>query len=565
MLIDACPTREDYVFAVCSFEDNWRVKSIPSREFNKKSKQWDIPVIPVNIDYLRQNFTKGEFTPAAIDRLRNAVNQKPVSAEFDGRYPGNPMAHQQQACRLAYNKPAFFFAHAMGAGKTYTMLTLAADLFTRGAIDGMLVVCPATIRRDVWLPETAKWLGLLDVPYAPLVVEPGMNERQLRAWKQKVSEGNFGIMICSVQSMSNATQRSFKIAQEFLRHKRVVMAVDESSRIKNHDTKRTENVIELGQDAKIRWCATGTKITQGIHDLYAQFRFLDWRIIGQKSFYTFRNRYCQMGGFEGKQIIAYNRVDELMGLIKDYIHVVRKQDANDLPPKTYQVRTVEAAAEQKKMYLQLKNKLETEYAGEPLNVQNALDRMVRYQQIAGGNFPYIADRVKIVDKEGKAKVKKIWKTKPIANPKLKELLEIIDGTDDSTIIWCVFTAEIQAIYEALESIYPGRVATYYGKTLNRSEAKEGFQSGKYRFLIANQQTASMGLTLTKATLVIYFSNSFSYEDRVQSEDRAHRTGQVNSVHYIDILSDLPIDKDIRQALDKKQNMATFVSDRLRSS
>jgi SNF2 family DNA or RNA helicase len=565
MLIDACPVREDHVFAVCSFEENWRIKSIPSYEFNKKSKQWDIPIIPVNIDYLRQNFTKGEFTPAAINRLRGAASQKPASAEFAGKYPGNPMAHQQQACRLAHNKPAFFFAHAMGAGKTYTMLTLAADLFTRGVIDGMLVICPATIRSDVWLPETAKWLEPLGVSYAPLVVDPKMTDSRLRTWKQDVAQGRFGVMICSVQSMSNATQRSFKIAQEFLRNKRVVMAVDESSRIKNHDTKRTENIIELGQDAKIRWCATGTKITQGIHDLYAQFRFLDWRIIGQKSFYTFRNRYCQMGGFEGKQIIAYNRVDELMGLIKDNIHVVRKQDANDLPPKTYQVRTIEAAAEQKKMYLQLKNKLETEYEGEPLNVQNTLDRMVRYQQIAGGNFPYVADRVKVVDKEGKAKIKKIWKTTPIANPKLVELLEIIDGTDDSTIIWCVFTAEIQAIYKALESAYPGRVATYYGQTENRSESVTGFQSGKYRFMIANQKTASMGLTLTKATLVIYFSNSFSYEDRIQSEDRAHRTGQVNSVHYVDILSDLPIDKDIRQTLDKKQNMATFVSDRLRSS
>jgi SNF2 family DNA or RNA helicase len=564
MLIDIAPTRGDYVSATCDHEENWRVKSIPSCEFNKKTKKWDIPTIPLNIDHLRSNFTRAEFTPAAIDRLRAAV-KPPDSAVFDGRYPGTPMEHQRQACQLAHNKPAFFFAHAMGAGKTYTMLTLAADMFTRGVITGMLVICPATIRRDVWLPEMAKWLSLLDVPYAPLVVEPKMTDRQLRAWEQEMARGRFGIMVCSVQSMSNATQRSFKVAKEFLHHERVVMAVDESSRIKNHDTKRTENIIELGQGALVRWCATGTKITQGIHDLYAQFRFLDWRIIGQKSFYTFRNRYCQMGGFEGKQIVSYSRVDELMGLIKDSIHVVRKQDANDLPPKTYQIRTVEAAPEQKRMYQQLKNSLETEYAGEPLNVQNALDRMIRYQQIAGGNFPYIAYRVKTADKKGRVKVKKIWETKPIANPKLAELLEIIDGTDDSVIIWCVFTAEIKAVWEALESAYPGRVTTYYGKTLDRTKSVEGFQSGKYRFMVANQQTASMGLTLTKATLVVYFSNSFSYEDRIQSEDRAHRTGQVNSVHYIDILSDLPIDKDIRQALDKKQNMATFVSDRLRSS
>ena len=114
----------------------------------------------------------------------------------------------------------------------------------------------------------------------------------------------------------------------------------------------------------------------------------------------------------------------------------------------------------------------------------------------------------------------------------------------------------------LARIAPNQVVTYYGKTIDRTNSIYRFQEGDARIMVANQATAGMGLTLTAATVAIYFSNSFSFEDRVQSEDRCHRTGQTKSVTYIDLLSDLPIDDDIQQALAQKKSMATFVADRL---
>ena len=182
--------------------------------------------------------------------------------------------------------------------------------------------------------------------------------------------------------------------------------------------------------------------------------------------------------------------------------------------------------------------------------------MTRYQQIAGGYFPYRDE-----DQN--------WTVKPISgkNPKMDELGEILSELDCTrkTIIFARFRAEVDAIFNYLYENHTQWVLPYHGGITpqERDMNAERFQwEAKFRFFVATQQTAGLGLTLTAADTVIYYSNSFSYEERVQSEDRAHRKGQENKVTYIDLLLDHPIDQAIGEALANKQSMADYVRDRL---
>lgn len=534
----------------CLPEESWRMQGAPAKAWNKGLQAWVLPIRP-NVQYLRDNFRRSEYTDEAIAAIRDAISEPTRAPSVRLDFPGVPMAHQVQAATRAAGREAFFFAHAMGAGKTYTMIALAMSMYRAGMIDAMVVLCPATIMTDVWEGQIQQWTEGTEVE---VCIAKSSTHASTAKFVAQGPSGRMRFLVMSIQAMSSDKGRAFSFARDFMRTHRSVLAVDESSRIKNPKAKRTKNIIELGNYADYRWCATGTKITNGIHDLYSQFRFLDWKIIGHKSYYTFQNRYCRMGGFEGRQIIGYDNVNELLELIGPSIHVIRKEDANDLPPKTYQVRSVEASPEQKKLYAQLANYMEAHDGNATLTVKTMLERMTRYQQLAGGNFPY---------QDGKE-----WTTRPVSgtNPKITELLDLLDDTDESVIIWARFVPEIMAIDAALSVKYGAdAVVTYYGGTEDRKDAIVRFQGKKARFMVANQATAGMGLTLTAATIAVYYSNSFSYEDRVQSEDRCHRTGQTHPVTYIDLLSDLPIDQDIRRALSEKKSMATFVADKLHSA
>lgn len=539
----------------CKYADKWRLDVLPSKAWDVPSKSWIVPIIQPNIEALRSNFKGQEFTPAAIARIKDILAKlQDDYVPFYGNVLATTMLHQRVALDKAHQKNNYFFAHAMGTGKSLTILTLASHLHQEQDLQGLLVICPASIKHDVWEREIKKWLPNLGVQHTYHVLSAGKQAKAMQ-WMERSDPSHLKILVAGVQALSNERQAAYSTCQEFLTRFTSGIMVDESSKIKNYKAGRTRNIIDLGSMAKWRWCGTGTKITQGIHDLYAQFRFLDWQILGHKSFITFRNRYCIMGGFEDRQIVSYKNVDELMKLIGPYIDVVRKEDANELPPKVYQTRTVKATDLQVRLFRELKTFMEANVGDEELSVRSALERMIRYQQLAGGNIPYKTP-------EGE------WRTKPMqVNPKLDELEIVLEETSGKVIIWAVFIPEIEMITKRLKEIYGDKsTVAYYGEVARdeRATAIDRFQNDPdCLFFVANPATAGMGLTLTAATTAIYYSNSFSHEDRVQSEDRNHRTGQKNSVLYIDLFIDLPIDTTIRTALEKKQSISKFVSDSLK--
>jgi SNF2 family DNA or RNA helicase len=355
---------------------------------------------------------------------------------------------------------------------------------------------------------------------------------------------NFPVLVVGVEALSQGN--AFLHVMQFLKGKRAMAIVDESSRIKNYDAIRTERCWEIGEQANHRMALTGTSVTQGLQDLYAQMRFVDPTIIGELSYYSFRNKYCIMGGFEQRKIVGYNNVEELLERIRPYCDVIRKEDMKGMPPKSYQVREVKASPAQVRACKELARDMKTTFGDKTISVQNALEALLRFQQIAGGFEP-----------DG---------TPLPTNPKLTELVALLEDFDGKALIWARYLPELDLIETELEKNWPGSTLKMNGtvKPEDRQPMVDQFQTDpKKRFFIANQSTGGIGLTLTAATLSVYFSNTFSLEDRLQSEDRNHRIGQENAVLYVDLVSDLRVDRMLAVALSQKKSLSDFVQSNLR--
>jgi SNF2 family DNA or RNA helicase len=329
------------------------------------------------------------------------------------------------------------------------------------------------------------------------------------------------------------------------------MAVDESTTIKTPSAKRTKSILALSEIAKYRRILTGSPVTKSPLDLYTQCGFLNEEILGFTSYYAFRSRYAHMvdrnfGGRRVQIVKSYQRLDELSKLLEPYSYRVLKEDCLDLPDKIYIRREVELTEEQLKLYTTMKQMALASLNGKTLTAPNVLTQLMRLHQITCGHFKSDSGELQ-----------------EIKNNRIEELMSILDETEGKAIIWANYIYDIERIVEAIKKEYgDDSVVQYYGAidTDTRQKSIEKFQDPRspVRFFIGNPQTGGYGITLTAASTVIYYSNGYDLEKRLQSEDRAHRIGQKKSVTYIDLIAEKTVDEKIVKALRKKIDIASQV-------
>jgi len=328
--------------------------------------------------------------------------------------------------------------------------------------------------------------------------------------------------------------------------------VDESTTIKNRQAKRTKAICSVGRGAAMRRILTGSPVTKSPMDLFSQMYFLSPKILGFKSYYTFQSRYAvvqrrTMGAHSFNHVVGFRRLDELTDVLEAHSYRVRKEDCLDLPDKVYMKREVELTQEQSDAYTQMRHLALARLAsGELATTQNVLTQIMRLQQICLGHLTDDAGEVH-----------------PIKSNRLNELLDICGELQGKAIIWATWTMDIRSIAEALRNRHDVQaVATLHGETpdSDRQQIVESFQDRQsgLRFLVGHPKTGGFGLTLTAANTVIYYSNSYDLELRIQSEDRAHRIGQENKVTYIDLISPGTIDQKIVEALRSKIKIADTI-------
>jgi SNF2 family DNA or RNA helicase len=349
--------------------------------------------------------------------------------------------------------------------------------------------------------------------------------------------------------------------------------VDESSKIKNHKAVRTKNLLKIAKYAKYRRIATGTPVTQSPLDVYTQFAFLDEEIINIPSYFVFKARYAELvdenshimrhimqrsGARKAPQLVAkdksgkplYKNMDELQAKVNRHAYRVLKKDCLDLPEKLYQRRYFELSDDQQRFYKQIVEDLRIDFEDGQSVTMSKLTAILRLQQVSSGFVTNANDVLMHI-------------CKPDDNPRIQALADELEEVTGKVIIWARFTQDIKSIMAFLNETYGHQSAVaYYGAVDDdtRSANVKAFQEDdNVRFFVGNQQAGGTGLTLTAANTVIYYSNDFNLENRLQSEDRAHRIGQKNNVTYVDIEAVGTVDTRIINALRMKKNVASLIT------
>ena len=457
-----------------------------------------------------------------------------------------PYEHQRQAFEKSAEVVNFALLMDMGTGKTKVCLDSIGHSFEQQQINFALIVAPKgvianwTKEIETHLPQRIEREVVLWRPNLTKARRKELNDLSKKGEKLK-------FLLMNVEAFS--TKKGVDVGKFFVKHFNVYMAVDESTTIKNRKTKRTKAICDVGRGAVMRRILTGSPVTRSPMDLFSQLDFLSPTKLGFKSYYSFQSRYAivqrrSLGSHSFNNIVGFQRLEELTETLDKHSFRVRKEDCLDLPDKVYTRREVELTQEQSDAYVQMKTlALARLDNGELATTQNVLTQIMRLQQICLGS---------LTDDDGEVH--------PLKSNRLPELLNICDEIQGKAIIWATWTQDIRAIAKALRDRSGIQtVATLHGETPDSERQKivESFQDrhSELRFIVGHPKTGGFGLTLTAANTVIYFSNSYDLELRIQSEDRAHRIGQQNKVTYIDLISPETIDEKIVGALRSKIRIA----------
>jgi SNF2 family DNA or RNA helicase len=466
------------------------------------------------------------------------------------KFKTEPYEHQQEVFDASWKKQNYALFLEMGTGKTKVTIDSMGALFKENLLNAALVIAPKGVYGN-WVTKEIPLHLPDDIEREVVLWQPNLTKK----FKEELSSVAYGgnedvlrILVMNVEALS--TSKGSQVATKFLKiNPNSMCVVDESTTIKNRKAARTKNVIKAAQYARYRRILTGSPITKNPMDLYSQCEFLDDQLLGFKSFYAFQGRYAviqtrTMGNRSFQHIVGYRRLEELHEKLDEFSHRILKEDCLDLPEKIYTSRAVPFTPEQKKAYEQM-----SEYAvallnkGELSTTANVLTQIMRLQEICCGHL-------RTDDGEIQA----------LPHNRLNEMHNTIDEMIGKVIIWASFVYDIKAIEKSLADAYgPGSVVTFYGDTPQdeRDEIVSLFQEpdSELRFFVANPRTGGYGLTLTAATNVIYYNNSYDLEIRLQSEDRAHRIGQGDHVLYVDLISPGSVDEKILKALKNKISIA----------
>lgn len=538
----------------------------------KKWVERDLAFEPsgANIAYLLEHCPEAEWADGA-EKLRDNYIQLKMkeqntreakkdelmdSSGYEFHIP--PFAHQRHAFLLSRDLDNFALFHEQGTGKTKVIIDTAAYLFERGEIDTLIVVANNGVHIN-WVTDEIPTHMPTRIQYHATYFSVNWRDAEMKAMLAAATVPSPGVLriltfhVEGIKYLNDGGEGKLQtLIMEWILNNRTLLVIDESSTIKNPSADRTKFLIKAGKGVTKKRIMTGTPLTSGIQNLFAQFKFLDPAILGHNSFTSFKAEYCIMGGFENRQITGYRNIEKLIEIIAGHSHRVLEKDCLDLPPRRYKRRPFVLAPGQQRLYdAYRKDSLAEIQAilGETEGLKRAQEiamvKALRLHQIVCGLTPG-PDQTRL---DG-------------ANPRMIATLEEVEEATaggHKVIIWARFKVDLWELYAKL-----GKQAVRYYGGVSEDEciaARTRFQDDdKIRYFVASRKGAR-GITLTSGTRTIYHSQSSSLDDRLQTEKRNHRIGTTQSVLYTDLEAACVAspDRKIINALRKHKELADQIN------
>jgi len=463
-------------------------------------------------------------------------------------YKTKPFKHQEDAVRRFVDKPYGALFCEMGTGKTKIVLDIVQN--AEEAVD-VVVIAPNGLHHN-WaineIPQHYKkpidvfcWKG-------PIKTIKAKKEFQWFLNGHKKSR----MILINIEALRTAS--GFTTVSQFLdsANHEIHMIVDESTCIKNPKALQTKRVLELSKRANCKWILNGTPITQSPLDLFSQCRFLDKNAVPYNTYTAFKHAFAvetviTMGSRAFRKVVGYQNLEQLTKILEPFSLRIEKKDCLDLPEKTFVKQAIELHPQQKRMYDSMKDDcLAMLQSGELVTSTLALTKIVKLHQILTGF---------ITDDEGAEHA--------IENNRIAALMQIAETTKP-LVVFCAYRHNVRTVCDALAKEY-GRhqVVAFSGNesSTQRNKAVKHFQNGQATFFVGTS-AAAKGLTLHRASTMIYYSNNYSLETRLQSQDRIHRIGQKNKCTYIDLVVPNTVDDAILKRLKQKKELSNMVLDDL---
>jgi SNF2 family DNA or RNA helicase len=448
-------------------------------------------------------------------------------------YKTKPFEHQREALKRGAESKNFAYFMEMGTGKTKVSIDNASYLFTQNKIKNVIVIAPNSVYLN-WKKEIETHCSVdykIMAHKVDKINSPIFNDPLQLTW-----------YLYNVEAMSHKSGLK-KVKEVLTAADETMMIIDEATTIKNRTAKRTKNIIELGKTVAYKRLLTGSPVTKSPLDLYSQVAFLDKSLLGHSSFYTFRARYAVMHEIDmgGRSVMLpkyYTNLEELEKNIKTFSYRCRKVECLDLPEKLYTQYYINLKEEHQQAYDRLRKNAWAVIQNEEVSYSNKLTEILKLHQCVNGHVK--TDDGKIIEFD---------------DPKLDQLMEVIEENEGKFIIWANYIYNIEKIIKILQDRYGiDSVVSVYGAV----DAEQRIRNVKrfenddaVRFFVGNPSTGGYGLNLVSASYVIYYSNSYNLEVREQSEDRAHRIGQDKNVLVIDLIVKGTVDEMIISALKGK--------------
>lgn len=452
-----------------------------------------------------------------------------------------PFNHQLTGASLAVNSfnlnhHGFAFLMEMGTGKSLTSIMVMGSLYRNDKIDRVLIVAPLSIL-GVWEDELSKFASFA----YDIVILKGSTQNKIKLLNELNKSEKLKIAVINYES-------AWRMEKELLGFNADLIIADEGHKLKDNRSKQSKAMHTLGDFAKYKLLLTGTVITNKEIDIFSQYRFVDRSIFGD-SFYKWRNQFFTMGGY-GLHTPIFKKAltDDFQNRFMSISYRVRKDECLDLPPITEEVRAIDLEPQALKIYKQLEDEMFAKFEDDKeLTVTNVLTKILRLSQATGGYIPNDDDT----------------SYSNVSTAKMEALIDIVDAMkqeDKKLVIIARFNKELDAIEDML-SLKKIQYAVVRGNVKDRDAEIKNFQENpECKVFVGQIATCGLGITLTAASTMVFYSMDYSMANFEQCKSRIHRAGQTNNCHYIYLVAKNTVDRKVLRALRNKIDLAKSLVD-----
>lgn len=511
------------------------IRSMPSRFWNKETKEWELPI--KKLGELTERLSDCEFDiyGANVD-----LSTPPVNIPNNFKFKTQPFSHQVKGFEYGLTHDRWLLGDEQGLGKTKQVIDIAVAKKQQERIKHCLIVCGVNGLKWNWVNEIhthsneeafilgQKWVGGR--------IKIGTNADKLNCL-DNLQEVPF-FLITNVESLRNKAIADR--LKELCKNGTIDMvAIDEIHKCKNPSSQQGKGILKL--EPKYRIAMTGTPLMNNPLDLYIILRWLGYE---KHAFYSFKNHYCLMGGYGGYEVIGYKNLEELQEQLEEVMIRRLKQDVLDLPEKTRINEYVEMTPKQAQIYKEVKYEIQSNIDQIKMS-NNPLAELIRLRQATG----YTGILSSTIKESAKL-------------DRMEELVEEAMQNGKKVVIFSNWTQITDAAYDRLLAKgFVGQMITGDTEDESRQLIVDAFQNSEYQdFIIGTIGAMGTGITLTAGTIEIFMDEPWNMALKEQAEDRCHRVGTKENITIYTLLCKDTIDERINEIVERKGKMANLLVD-----